>query len=437
MEYVHIGANPTSGQFFRGTIDDIRIYKGELTEKSIGALKNASNPLPGPEIQWTKTYGDISDTEGFAVYENINGGFTVLCSKEQVYFIDNKGDYISNLSYAGGLEVFNRSIGGYLASPAWGYLVLGYSENDWPEQPDAVIKKINTIGQLNWGQKYEKYSYFNDIEPAGLGEYALIGKKIVQLNLYGVNNDTLSFIKIKSDGTVLLEVDYLGIRAASSGKIKLTQDNGFIIIASKYPYPDRWDERIDILLLKTDNDGNVIWSRTYGREDEKEVGTSVFQTSDGGFLIFLQTSVPIYGKGTSYLYRVDHQGQFLWQKKYLGNYHTSKKTKSGNYIMLGNISAERLLYGNGGSDILVTLVDSTGTTLWSKIIGGELDDLGRDIYETADGGFIITGSSNSFSGEQKEIFLSRIAAQEVSALPLEQNVIPFGFEIAAKLSQSV
>jgi hypothetical protein len=53
------------------------------------------------------------------------------------------------------------------------------------------------------------------------------------------------------------------------------------------------------------------------------------------------------------------------------------------------------LVSKGGRDILVIKVDSIGNYIWSKCYGGSGEDTGAKLLNTSDGGFIITGTTNS------------------------------------------
>ena len=67
-------------------------------------------------------------------------------------------------------------------------------------------------------------------------------------------------------------------------------------------------------------------------------------------------------------------------------------------------------YGAGNSDVYVIRTDSNGQVLWQKTFGGALNDIGHAIAETADGGFVIAGETESFSVSNRDIYLVRLNA---------------------------
>ena len=74
-------------------------------------------------------------------------------------------------------------------------------------------------------------------------------------------------------------------------------------------------------------------------------------------------------------------------------------------------------YGAGGSDLWVLKLDVTGEFMWSKTYGGQGNDIGKDIIQTSDGGYIITGYTRSYSsGGDSDLWLIKTTANGESCL---------------------
>ena len=72
-----------------------------------------------------------------------------------------------------------------------------------------------------------------------------------------------------------------------------------------------------------------------------------------------------------------------------------EQTSDGGYIIVGSSRS----YGSGGTDVWMLKVDANGEFNWSKTYGGQENDIGKDVIQTSDGGYIVTGYTKSFSSE--------------------------------------
>ena len=93
--------------------------------------------------------------------------------------------------------------------------------------------------------------------------------------------------------------------------------------------------------------------------------------------------------------------------------YSVKQTSDGGYVIVGSSTS----YGAGGSDLWILKVDGLGEFSWSKTYGGQGNDIGRDISQTSDGGYIITGYTKSFSsGGDMDLWLIKTDANGESCL---------------------
>jgi hypothetical protein len=108
----------------------------------------------------------------------------------------------------------------------------------------------------------------------------------------------------------------------------------------------------DVWLFKTNEDGETIWNRTFGGSSDDN-GESVQQTSDGG------------------------------------------------YIIAGGTTS----YGAGSHDVWLIKTNGNGTELWNRTFGGGGMDIGECVQQTSDGGYVITGETQSFGNLDGDIWL--------------------------------
>ncbi len=175
--------------------------------------------------------------------------------------------------------------------------------------------------------------------------------------------------------------------------VRETSDGGFIIAGYTRSYGTASGR--NLLLIKTDSFGNVIWANGYGGNNDDEA-SSVVQNSDGGFVACGYTKS--YGSGGNdfYLVKVDANGNQLWDRVFGGTSdeeaYSMVASDDGGFLIAGATSS----FGAGSRDIWLIKTDASGSQQWIKTIGGLSSDGARSINKTSDGGYIITGWTFSY-----------------------------------------
>jgi uncharacterized delta-60 repeat protein len=137
------------------------------------------------------------------------------------------------------------------------------------------------------------------------------------------------------------------------------------------------------------------WNRTFGGTDG-DVAYSVQQTSDGGFILAGYTDS--YGAGNSdfWLVKTNSNGGEQWNMTFGGaSYDIARsvqQTSDGGYILTGCTNS----YGAGSSDFWLVKTDSNGYILWDTTFGGTGWDMAESVQQTSDGGFILAGYTDSY-----------------------------------------
>jgi gliding motility-associated-like protein len=154
----------------------------------------------------------------------------------------------------------------------------------------------------------------------------------------------------------------------------------------------------------------IEWQNTYGGSNQDLINAMQI-TSDGGFILAAVSTSndgslsSNYGGKDAWVIKLDSTGIIEWQKALGGSGNDGaisiKQTSDGGFIMAGSTASnDHDVSGNhGSSDLWVVKFNATGAIEWQKVLGGNADDSGNDIIQTADGGFIIGGQSQSNDGD--------------------------------------
>ena len=158
----------------------------------------------------------------------------------------------------------------------------------------------------------------------------------------------------------------------------------------------------DMAIFVLDDIGNKLWEKSYGGSGADRL-LDVQQVAAGGFILSGGTwsgpsgikSSPNFGKEDIWIVRVDDTGNILWEKTFgSADFEWAIKaipTADGGFLIAGNNTS-----GNFGLwDYIVMKLDAAGNQLWIQYYGGTGYDILKDMLQTPDGNFLLSGISNS------------------------------------------
>jgi len=185
-----------------------------------------------------------------------------------------------------------------------------------------------------------------------------------------------------------------------------TTDGGYLVTGITFSFGAGGD----VYLVKTDAQGDTLWTKTYGGSGE-ECGNDLQPTWDGGYIVVGTTTSFGAGEKDVYLLKLNAQGDTLWARTYGGANNdfgiTVRQTRDSGFVMAGYTNST----GAGDYDVFLIKTDSRGDTLWTKTFGGLYEDVGYSALQTSDGGYIIAGWTYSFGAGMEDLYLIRTDAQ--------------------------
>lgn len=257
----------------------------------------------------------------------------------------------------------------------------------------------------------DTYAQFNFQEIIGDVGGSVIAKSVQQTNDGGYiltgnayrsgGNRDVYLIKLKSNGDTLWIKTFGGLFAEYGNSVQQTNDSGYIIAG----YTNSFGMGIyNVYLIKTDINGDTSWAKTFGGTGE-DVGNSVQQTTDGGYIIAGTTTSFGAGNDDVFLIKTNSTGDTLWTKTFGGanddEGNSVQQTIDNGYIIICTSKS----FGAGYNDMWLIKTDSSGNIIWTKTYGGALGDFGISGQQTSDSGYIIAGYSNSFGMPPYDYYL--------------------------------
>lgn len=200
------------------------------------------------------------------------------------------------------------------------------------------------------------------------------------------NSENILLMKLTEEMEVSWVKSFGGSRDDFARSVIQTSDGGFVAIGST----NSQGQGEDIFALKTDQNGNLIWSQALGGASE-ERGFTVIETADQGLLIGGSTTSVGAGRRDAILYKLDSTGALQWSTVIGGddndNAFNILELADGSFLFTGT----QFSFGAGSHDLWVVKLDSGGQVLWAKTYGASTEDHCRTIIPTEDGNFLIVG----------------------------------------------
>jgi hypothetical protein len=225
-------------------------------------------------------------------------------------------------------------------------------------------------------------------------------------------------------GDVEMVKTYGGSNIDQAASVVEATDGSFVILGTTRSndgdITDKTGSDSDFWLLKIKKDGEIVWSKTYGGSND-ESAARITKTNDGGYLLSgFTTSNDGDVSGNEgfqdyWILKVDASGTILWDKNFgfAGSDQAFKafQTTDGGYFITGffDVSASN----GGGNDMQRGTqhgvgeywgirLDANGNKLWRRYFGGTNNDRSYDAWQTDDGGFLMTGTSESIDYDKTD-----------------------------------
>jgi len=361
--------------------------------------------LINAQIVFQKIYGGVDGEGGNSVRQTTDGGYIVAgwsnsfgCCGYRFYLIkiDSVGDTVWTQTYGGVAWDEGYSV---QQTTDGGYIVAGGTATFGAGFEDIYLIKTDALGNAVWTQTYGGVEYDEgySVQQTADGGYIIAGTT----RSFGPVQADVYLIKTNASGTVSWTQTYGGVAGDLGRSVRQTTDGGYIITGSTESFGAGG---YDLYLIKTNSVGVTVWAQTYGGVAD-EWGNSVQQTTDGGYIIVGCTECWLWGLEDVYLVKTDSLGVMVWTQTYGGIGEDAgesvQQTTDGGYVIVGITTS----FGAGGADVYLIKTDALGNAVWTQTYGGLGGDYGRSVQQTTDGGYIVSGRTTSFGSGWSDVYL--------------------------------
>ncbi|MFA5363964.1 MAG: hypothetical protein WC325_02140 [Candidatus Bathyarchaeia archaeon] len=236
-------------------------------------------------VQWNQTYGTEYYERALALTQTFDGGYALVGEAydagENALFVktDGSGNMVWNKTYSVGTA--NRFTD-VIQTVDGGFVLVG-STNPVGGDRDGWITKLNFTGGVEWSHTFDlnDNDYFNKIIQTTDGKYTIAGST----NSFESSQYDFWLAKLDTTGYMLWNQTYGGPRDDQCSSVIQTSDGGYALAGSttSYGYGNS-----DVWLVKTDDEGNMQWTKNYGGE-RNDRAAALLETSDGGYILVCST----------------------------------------------------------------------------------------------------------------------------------------------------
>jgi hypothetical protein len=316
---------------------------------------------------WNKTYFEDYGSE-FRNAQKTTDGFLLVGNKflpsgnedAWVLKIDDQGNVLWNKTIGG--NRFNKVFSAAAAPD--GFVFAGLTNASKSGNSCAWLLKTDMEGNLLWNKTYEETrdSVFRAILVTTTGDYVIAGYS----DSTGNGNYDSLLTKTDGNGSVIWNRTFGGLESDKAYALA-TSTNGYIIVGETH---SNQEADADAFVTKTDLEGRLVWNETYGGADF-DVANAITPAGNGEYLVVGFTFS--YGKGQRdfWFFEIDDLGNLLWSRTYgregFEEAYAAVKTGDDEFVIVGWTNS----IGNGSYDFYVirTKILTSGTGFDLGIIG--------------------------------------------------------------------
>jgi len=358
-------------------------------------------PAIGPSSHFCKAIGGKDYDWGESLIQTSDGGYAIAGTTTS-FGAGEVDVYVVKLDAHGNLQ-WTKTIGGkgwdaglsLIQTSDGGYAIAGYTSLIFEGGGDVYLVKLDAKGNLQWTKNIggPGNEIGHSLIQTSDGGYAIAGKTYS----FGAGWADVYVVKLDANGNLQWTKTIGGKDFEAGYSLIQTSDGGYAIAG----YTDSFGAgREDVYVVKLDAKGNLQWTKTIGGS-KRDWGESLIQTSDGGYAIAGTTTSFGAGGRDVYVIKLDAKGNLQWTKT-IGGRSVEKgsslvQTSDGGYVIAGETES----FGARNGDVYVVKLDRNGDACCAVSQTSRVGSGGRLRSATSSigsGGTLTSPTSSTSSG---------------------------------------
>jgi hypothetical protein len=368
-----------------------------------------------PDTVWTRAYGAEHHEMGECIQSTTDGNFVIAGSNHSnirgaadIYLvkIDPAGDTLWTQRYGTydtemGFSVVEKDDEGFFVIGNL-YHYIGYVSRDVIFiQTDRYGNEIQTSYIIG-----SEDDFVQQIKKLSNGDYLVVGGT----DSFGAGDYDLWLLYLDSTGDTVWTKTIGGANREWGFAVDVTPDGDYVIAGGKNNY-ETFGE--DMFLVKTNNVGDIIWTRTFAGNESTDRAYDVKATSEGGCIAAGFAMTPSFPSRYAFIVKTDANGDTLWTKKIDAEYEAQAKSilidQDGNYIIAGY----REFYDPNHIDVYIICLNPNGDIVWTQSVNRGSWTEASSILETPNGDFIVTGYTKNYYNDdwETDLFIAKLSTE--------------------------
>jgi len=370
-------------------------------------------PATSPSSSFCKAIGGKNYDWGESLIQTSDGGYAIA-GETYSFGAGNRDVYVVKLDANGNLQ-WTKTIGGpkddwgesLIQTSDGGYAIAGKTESFGAGDRDFYVVKLDANGNLQWTKTIggESDDWGLSLIQTSDGGYAITGFT----KSFGAGEADVYVVKLDANGNLQWTKTIGGPKGDEGRSLIQTADGGYAIAGYTISFGAGG---ADVYVVKLDTNGNLQWTKTIGGPKD-DLGLSLIQTSDGGYAIAGSTNSFGAGDLDVYVVKLDANGNLQWTKTIGGPKRewgsSLTQTSDGGYAIAGRY----FLIGDYGEVyagyVYVVKLDAKGNLQWTKTIDVKNEYLSEpSLIQTSDGGYAIAGTTASFDAGDLDVYVVKL-----------------------------